>query len=81
MHEDPNTIEDGVFRLDNVIPPYTVMENSPAALHNQSSSFSFADGHADFHRWTLLSINNGVTVVQATANITDATWIKKHAFE
>jgi prepilin-type N-terminal cleavage/methylation domain-containing protein/prepilin-type processing-associated H-X9-DG protein len=81
IHEDPNTIDDGVYRLDNTVPPYTVMENSPAALHNNGSSLAFADGHAEIHKWDRVSKSNGVPVVVRTGNPTDATWLKSRAFE
>ncbi|KAF0181412.1 MAG: prepilin-type N-terminal cleavage/methylation domain [Limisphaerales bacterium] len=81
IHEDPNTIDDGQFRLDNSAQPWTSIENSPAALHGGATSMSFADGHAESHKWSILTKRNGVPVVQATANPTDAQWLKKHAFE
>ncbi len=81
IHEDPNTIDDGQYRLDNIAQPWTVIENSPAALHGGATSMSFADGHAESHKWNILTVNNGVPIVQATANPTDAQWLKSHAFE
>jgi prepilin-type N-terminal cleavage/methylation domain-containing protein/prepilin-type processing-associated H-X9-DG protein len=81
VHEDPNDLDDGVFRLDNVIPPYTVIENAPAALHNLSTSLSFADGHVELHHWTVISMNNGVPITAKSNNLTDATWLKTRAFE
>ncbi len=81
IHEDPNTIDDGQYRLDNSAQPWTSIENSPAALHGGATSMSFADGHAESHKWNILVKNNGVPVVQATANPQDAQWLKTHAFE
>jgi len=81
IHEDPNTIEDGVYRLDNTPLPHTVMENAPAALHNNGSTLAFADGHSEIHRWDRIAKNNGVPVVVSTGNPTDATWLKSRAFE
>jgi prepilin-type N-terminal cleavage/methylation domain-containing protein/prepilin-type processing-associated H-X9-DG protein len=81
IHEDPNSIDDGQYRLDNSAQPWTSVENSPAALHGGATSMSFADGHAESHKWTLLGKNNGVPIVQATANPQDAQWLKTHAFE
>ncbi|MBI3876631.1 MAG: type II secretion system protein [Verrucomicrobia bacterium] len=86
-HEDPNTIDDGVFRLDNVpqaAPPaqhYSVMENAPAALHNAGSCISFADGHVEIHRWNSIYLNSGIPVASTNNNPVDATWFKTRAFE
>jgi prepilin-type N-terminal cleavage/methylation domain-containing protein/prepilin-type processing-associated H-X9-DG protein len=81
IHEDPNTIDDGQFRLDNVALPWTAIENAPAALHGGATSMGFADGHAESHRWNILTKNNGIPVVQQTGNPQDAQWLKSHAFE
>ena len=81
IHEDPNTIDDGQYRLDNTALPWTAIENAPAALHGGATSMSFADGHAESHKWNILVKNNGVPVVQQTANPQDAQWLKSHAFE
>jgi len=80
-HEDPNTIDDSVFRLDNTVPPYTVIENSPAALHNAGSCMSFSDGHVEIHRWNSIILSNGIPITSPSGNLTDATWLKTHAFE
>lgn len=81
IHEDPNTIDDGQYRLDNTPQPWTSMENAPAALHGGATSMSFADGHAESHKWNILAKNNGVPVVQQAANPQDAQWLKSRAFE
>jgi prepilin-type N-terminal cleavage/methylation domain-containing protein/prepilin-type processing-associated H-X9-DG protein len=81
IHEDPNTIEDGQYRLDNSAQPWVDMENAPAALHGGATSMAFADGHGESHKWNLLTKNGGVTVVQRLGNPTDTQWIKTRAFE
>jgi len=55
MNEDPNSIDDGI--MDATIGPAGTASNTntfgnrPAAIHSGGSTFSFADGHAENHRW------------------------------
>jgi prepilin-type N-terminal cleavage/methylation domain-containing protein/prepilin-type processing-associated H-X9-DG protein len=48
LDEHPDTINDGFFmnRLDSY-----VWGNLPASYHKGTTSFSFADGHTEVHRW------------------------------
>jgi prepilin-type N-terminal cleavage/methylation domain-containing protein len=49
LDEHPDTINDGFFM--NRLDAYT-WGNLPASHHFGSTSFSFADGHTEVHRWT-----------------------------
>ena len=55
MHEDANSIDDGTFNPSIGVPGTpansNVIGNRPAAMHNGATSFSFADGHSELHRW------------------------------
>jgi prepilin-type N-terminal cleavage/methylation domain-containing protein/prepilin-type processing-associated H-X9-DG protein len=53
IDEDDSTINDGFFA--NVATPSlastVALNDSPATYHGGSSGMSFADGHAELHRW------------------------------
>ncbi|NBR85251.1 MAG: type II secretion system protein [Proteobacteria bacterium] len=81
INENPNSIEDGTFRLnfDPTFgnPPPIVFENAPSAMHNNGTSLSFADGHAELHRWTSVTIVNSISI--AANNSIDVMWLKDQA--
>lgn len=49
IEEHPDSINDGYFLNKASLPGWTDL---PASYHNGSANLSFADGHADQHRWT-----------------------------
>ncbi|PYI87154.1 MAG: hypothetical protein DME26_07130 [Verrucomicrobia bacterium] len=52
LDEHPDSINDGYF----VNRPYELeWTDLPASYHNGAGMFSFADGHAEAHRWMLSS--------------------------
>ncbi len=68
----------------------------PGNYHGKSSTFSFADGHAEAHRWTNSKFNNPglaesdgfwhshetpMPGVTAALILTDSTWFKQHTTE
>jgi prepilin-type N-terminal cleavage/methylation domain-containing protein len=69
----------------------SVFQNPPAAFHINSASWSFADGHADMHRWlngatiayandttkTKASGSASRTAAQALPNV-DSQWVGQH---
>jgi prepilin-type processing-associated H-X9-DG protein len=63
VDEDANSINDGAFAVAMILPTRWV--DWPATSHNYSSSFAFADGHAEIHHWqdgrTRLANANEVT--------------------
>lgn len=48
LDEHPDSINDGMFANG---PNATSWEDLPASYHNGACSFSFADGHAEIHKW------------------------------
>jgi prepilin-type N-terminal cleavage/methylation domain-containing protein/prepilin-type processing-associated H-X9-DG protein len=61
LDEHPDSIDDGYFLNKAAVVsygPYTAgyshneWTDLPASYHNNSASFSFADGHAALHHWT-----------------------------
>ena len=57
LDENPLSLNDGYFEY---IAAGTSINDRPAVNHGNSSSFSYADGHAELHKWqdTFLNINN-----------------------
>ena len=76
VDENPYTLNDGFLR---VIPDRTSFGDFPAVNHGSSSSFTFADGHAELHQWrnALLSPNSPST--PANLNSSDNVWLTSHA--
>lgn len=62
LDEQADSIDDGTFLVNPGYPPGDEQwRNLPASYHNGSGSFSFADGHAEVHRWLERSGDNKTT--------------------
>ena len=82
LDEHPDTINDGFFmnRLDD-----PAWGNLPASYHNRATSFSFADGHSETHRWLVGGpggtirppVKGGVGGTFAASPTTDFDWLKE----
>ena len=85
MHEDANSIDDGTYN-PTIGPPgtaanTTVFGNRPAAMHGNSTSFAFADGHSELHRWVNIELTTGATELKGVPrppndSVPDITWFK-----
>ena len=69
VDEHPDGINDGLFGVR--MPPATLWPNVPspwddvpASYHNGACGFSFADGHAEIHKW--LDGNTKAPILQGT---------------
>jgi len=55
VDEHPDSINDGLFGMHMpstaAWPASTTWEDVPASYHNGACGFSFADGHAEIHKW------------------------------
>jgi prepilin-type N-terminal cleavage/methylation domain-containing protein/prepilin-type processing-associated H-X9-DG protein len=56
LDEDPDSINDGLFGMHLPIPPNAnwpaqTWDDFPASYHVGACGFSFADGHAEIHKW------------------------------
>jgi len=73
VDENPATINDGFLR---VVPDRTSFGDFPAVNHGYSSSFTFADGHAQLQRWRDAFLNQ-----KNPKPLTgyDNTWLTSHA--
>jgi prepilin-type N-terminal cleavage/methylation domain-containing protein/prepilin-type processing-associated H-X9-DG protein len=59
LDEHPDSINDGCFW--NPPDKNTEWSDLPASYHNGAAGFSFADGHAEIHRWVSSDTRRGVT--------------------
>ncbi len=86
LDERPDSINDGWFMVS--MESYNPNDLSglevrdlPAIYHNRASSFTFADGHAEFHRWldgstlALKFVKSG----QPVPDNQDVLWLMQHA--
>jgi prepilin-type N-terminal cleavage/methylation domain-containing protein len=76
LDESADSINDGWFRLDmnaynadgSIDQGLLDLLDYPATYHNQCGTFSYADGHAELHRWQDSSMSDD-----------DAVWLLQHA--
>ncbi|HOB33914.1 MAG TPA: hypothetical protein PKH32_13635, partial [Verrucomicrobiota bacterium] len=77
LDERPEQLNDGWFRSPTTL--YNV-QDLPAINHgNNSSAFSFADGHAELHKWRdprFIGLTQGGAVLAGSA---DAKWLWEHS--
>jgi prepilin-type processing-associated H-X9-DG protein len=76
------SLDDGHFGFD-ADPTKFNWVNFPAFTlprHNRGCTFSFADGHIEFHKWIDGSTYNLTSIGQAdgSAAHTDILWLKAH---
>ena len=69
LDENPKSINDGYFNLF----PKTV-DDRPAVNHGNSTSFSFADGHAQLHQW----VDIYLTPTGSNPSSVDQQWLATH---
>jgi prepilin-type N-terminal cleavage/methylation domain-containing protein/prepilin-type processing-associated H-X9-DG protein len=56
LDEHPESINDAAFAVQMPLnPAQTFWIDTPSRVHNNSNGFSFADGHAEIHKWQLPS--------------------------
>jgi prepilin-type N-terminal cleavage/methylation domain-containing protein/prepilin-type processing-associated H-X9-DG protein len=91
LDEREDSINDGWFWVSEagylpVADPtqYRIVD-WPANYHINSTSFSFADGHAEMHRWTdprtipLVGIGVGIALNVAMPGNLDVQWLQEHS--
>jgi prepilin-type N-terminal cleavage/methylation domain-containing protein/prepilin-type processing-associated H-X9-DG protein len=70
LDENPTSINDGYFDLF----PGSI-DDRPAVNHGNSTSFSFADGHAELHKWVDIYLHSS----GGNTSSTDHQWLVTHA--
>lgn len=88
IHEDPNTIDDGYFKMDMTTPTAWAADNWPAAIHNGSTAFGWCDGHVETHKWRNVRLSTGSAIpnvlrldTSVSGPGTDIDWLKSHTTE
>jgi prepilin-type N-terminal cleavage/methylation domain-containing protein/prepilin-type processing-associated H-X9-DG protein len=51
IDEDPDNINDASFKVNMDPGSIATPGDIPSPVHNNATSFSFADGHAEIHKW------------------------------
>ncbi len=85
VDEHPGSINDGFFQVI-MEPNASNWPDVPASYHNRACGFSFADGHAEIHKWrgdsVVVPVRQGVTVQNVQiirarpANVIDIQWVQ-----
>jgi prepilin-type N-terminal cleavage/methylation domain-containing protein/prepilin-type processing-associated H-X9-DG protein len=80
VDESEYVIDDGYFIVDAFSPK--TWQNYPSSRHNGAGDFSFADGHAEVHRWqgddTKKFNNTGGFVTASTpGGLRDLYWVQR----
>ena len=87
LDEHPDSINDGYFLNDANVATLQYWGDLPASYHNGACGFTFADGHAEIHKWRSsvtkqpVRITSGFTAVPFSsdpAGKVDAQWITSH---
>jgi prepilin-type processing-associated H-X9-DG protein len=85
MDENPQTINDGLMAVNMVsesTPGETYLVDFPASSHNRAGGLSFADGHAEIHKWRDartytpdVNANPGMVTARKSPNNPDVLWL------
>jgi len=84
VDEHPDSINDGLFAMKmptpSTYPAASIWEDVPASYHNGACGFSFADGHAETHKWrdgkTLAPIlKTHPSIATSTTSPRDNSWL------
>jgi prepilin-type processing-associated H-X9-DG protein len=90
LDEHPDSINDPQFAVEMKFSgPLATIVDFPASYHNGAGGFSFADGHAEIHKWMGHRIqppiiNGGASLGNGSAgqspgdSIGDITWLQEH---
>ncbi len=76
VDENPTSLNDGFLR---VIPDRSSWSDFPAINHGNSSSFTFADGHAQLQKWRDAFLYANLSPPNSLLNGIDNTWFTSHA--
>ncbi len=91
LDERSDSINDGFFGIDmsntgtrdgkGASNPYWIVDY-PAGYHNNAGQISFADGHAEAHRWleptTLVGLGRAKPGSHTSPNDRDVKWLQEH---
>jgi prepilin-type N-terminal cleavage/methylation domain-containing protein/prepilin-type processing-associated H-X9-DG protein len=83
IDERSDSIDDGYFAIDMTTGGGAQLVNFPASYHNGASGVTFADGHAEIHKWRDIRTQPPLLTtfqkfVHTPDNI-DLIWLQQHA--
>ena len=91
VDEHPNSINDAGFAVDmKDVGAFSKIIDYPASYHNGACGFSFADGHAEIHKWIGSTIkppvsNSGANIGSGVNpgpagndSVSDVKWLQDH---
>jgi prepilin-type N-terminal cleavage/methylation domain-containing protein/prepilin-type processing-associated H-X9-DG protein len=80
LDENPASLDDGFFYIFESVNPnaLSLSENYPAVNHGNSTSLTFADGHAELHKWNDVFLNIS-TASSGSPTASDNLWLTSHA--
>ena len=80
LDENPASLDDGFFYIYESVNPnaLSLAENFPAVNHGNSTSFTFADGHSELHKWHDVFLNIS-TASSGSPSASDNLWLTSHA--
>ena len=84
VDERDDSIDDGEFAIDMVA---NQIVNFPAGYHGNAGGVTFADGHAEIHKWRSAELQGAQQVTETlkyqflsvAANNVDMLWLRSHA--
>ena len=80
LDERSDSIDDGYFAIDMMAAQ---LPNLPAGYHNSASGITFADGHAEIHKWRdgrpLPPLSTKFQKFVSCAGSKDLLWLQQHA--
>lgn len=83
IDERSDSIDDGYFAIDMTTGGGAQLVNLPASYHNGASGVTFADGHAEIHKWrdrrTQPPLKKTFQKFIVTPNNVDLVWLQEHA--
>ena len=83
LDERSDSIDDGYFAIDMTTGSGAQLVNLPASYHNGASGATFAEGHAEIHKWhdsrTQPPLQKTFQKFIVTPNNADLVWLQQHA--
>ena len=76
LDENPLSLNDGFFRVNAARAGWS---DFPAVNHGNATSFSFADGHSEIHRWKDAFLYRNANPPSSLLTGIDNTWLTSHA--
>ena len=88
--EHPDSIDDGILYISPTQqdPSFGVFTELPSSLHNGADGISFADGHAEVHKWLdprtagkgvlYVSTSGDTSRINMAPNSQDLMWLAQH---